>query len=116
MNNSLYIFLIPASNPDQKLIEIVNALKKYAYQIIIIDDGSRLETLHIFQELKDNVNNENIVFLKHAINLGKGAALKTAFNWPFFSASRTCKQLATGCCPSLSSVTTPLTFGKLTKI
>jgi glycosyltransferase involved in cell wall biosynthesis len=81
MNNSLYIFLIPASNPDQKLIEIVNALKKYAYQIIIIDDGSRLETLHIFQELKDNVNNENIVFLKHAINLGKGAALKTAFNY-----------------------------------
>ena len=81
MNNNEYVFLIPAYNPDKKLIEIVETIKKQNNnKIFIIDDGSSMDTQHVFQELKKSENNKNIVLLKHAINLGKGAALKTAFN------------------------------------
>ena len=41
-------------------------------QIILVDDGSSDKTVEIVEN-----NFEDIIFLKHKINLGKGAALKT---------------------------------------
>jgi len=76
-----YAFIIPAYNPDKKLIEVVRNIQQVSnLKIFIIDDGSKESTQYIFQKLLEEVDNTNIIFLRHAINLGKGAALKTVFN------------------------------------
>ncbi len=68
--------IIPALNPDEKLIKIVNDLKKKFKKIIVVNDGSEKED--IFDELKKY---KECIVLKHDVNYGKGRALKTAFKY-----------------------------------
>ncbi|WP_032112524.1 GtrA family protein [Candidatus Paracaedibacter symbiosus] len=71
-------FIIPSYEPDRKLIvllkEILGKTDKY---IFVVDDGSKNKAI-----FKDPIfSNNRIILITHAINLGKGAALKTAFNY-----------------------------------
>ena len=77
-----YAFVIPVYNPDVTFINLVNNLQiKTNSKIFIINDGSSFEAKHIFEKLKKiYYKNEKIILLNHAVNLGKGAALKTVFN------------------------------------
>ncbi len=68
--------IIPALNPDEKLVKLVNELKTDFKKIIIVNDGS--ESDEIFNELKKN---KECVILTHEVNKGKGEALKTAFKY-----------------------------------
>ncbi len=68
--------IIPALNPDEKLIKIVDELRGTFKKIIIVNDGS--ENDDIFNKLKKN---KECIVLTHDINLGKGRALKTAFKY-----------------------------------
>lgn len=69
--------IIPAFNPEQKLMGIVEELIKEGFtKIIIVNDGSREED--IFNELKQE---DKCIVLTHTVNKGKGCALKTAFNY-----------------------------------
>ena len=68
--------IIPALNPDEKLIKIVNELKKNFNKIIIINDGSTSD--EIFKKLEKY---EECIVLTHERNFGKGRALKTAFTY-----------------------------------
>lgn len=69
--------IIPAYNPNHRLIELVDDLIQFNFnEIIIVNDGSEVETLPIFESLSLR---EEVILLHHGINLGKGAALKTAF-------------------------------------
>ena len=70
-NKKDYIILIPAYNPSNKLIELLTDLKKYNYDIIIVNDGSNDED--IFNKIK---NNYNCILLEYSENKGKGYALK----------------------------------------
>lgn len=71
-------FLIPAYEPDHKLVDLLRALLEKTNQaIFVVDDGSSDKSI-----FADPVfSNQNITILKHAVNFGKGAALKTAFNY-----------------------------------
>ncbi len=81
MQSNNYGFVIPAYNPDEHLLEVVKNIQNESdNKIFIIDDGSKAETQYIFQKLQEDKNNTNVIFIQHAINLGKGAALKTIFN------------------------------------
>lgn len=62
--------VIPAYNPDYKLKDLISRLD--GYDIIVVDDGS--DNNFDFKSLGVNV-------LRHEKNSGKGAALKTAFNY-----------------------------------
>jgi glycosyltransferase involved in cell wall biosynthesis len=64
--------IIPALNPDEKLIKLVKELKKEYKDIIVVNDGS--ESDDIFKKL-------DCIILTHKINLGKGEGLKTAFKY-----------------------------------
>ncbi len=76
-----YAFIIPAFNPDNKLNEVIEEIrKKSTYKIFIIDDGSSAASQEIFNSIED-IDDKNIYLIKHAVNLGKGAALKTIFNY-----------------------------------
>ena len=71
--------LIPAFNPDNRLLMLVNELIKFgAEDIIVVDDGSKVESKDIFEIIKTF---KQCTVLQHAVNLGKGRALKTAFNY-----------------------------------
>lgn len=71
--------IIPAYEPDSKLLELVHKLKEADLtDIIIIDDGSGKDYRTIFDELASKYH---CTVLKHAVNLGKGRALKDAFNF-----------------------------------
>ena len=68
--------IIPAFNPDDKLLKIVKELKSYFDKIIVVDDGSYNKD--IFNELKKD---SSCIILNHDINKGKGEALKTALSY-----------------------------------
>lgn len=65
--------IIPALNPDNKLIKLVEELKEKYHDIIIVNDGS--EKRDIFDKLT------GCIILNHDVNKGKGEALKTAFTY-----------------------------------
>ncbi|SEH05567.1 bifunctional glycosyltransferase family 2/GtrA family protein [Candidatus Venteria ishoeyi] len=74
--------LIPAYKPTPELSLLIQELQdlddsKLFKSIVIVDDGSGYDYRELFDELQ-LINNVTIVH--HAINLGKGAALKTGFN------------------------------------
>lgn len=87
--------IIPALNPDYNLIDYVKAIIKVGggnLHIIIINDGSSSDKQTIFEEL-ENIN--ECVVLHHAINLGKGRALKNAFNYYLINLSSKCNGVIT---------------------
>jgi glycosyltransferase involved in cell wall biosynthesis len=75
------VLVIPAYKPSAGLVSWVDTVMKNSgelfCQVVIIDDGSGLEHRKLFQELRER---PLVTILEHAINLGKGAALKTGFN------------------------------------
>lgn len=64
--------VIPAFNEGNRVRPVVVAARKYADIIIVVDDGSNDATV-------DSVplEPERVFLIKHRINLGKGAALKS---------------------------------------
>lgn len=66
--------LIPAYQPDEKLLRLVEQLQSLGLRdIVVIDDGSRAELKPLFLALADI----GCVVLTHETNRGKGAAIKT---------------------------------------
>lgn len=75
--DQIYI-LIPSLNPDESLIRYVDDLKNHGFdRIMIVDDGSKDETQFIFSKLEE----AGYTVLHHEVNKGKGAALKTGFQY-----------------------------------
>lgn len=69
------VILIPAYNPDEKLIKVIEELQKSNYKnIIVVNDGSNNDK--IWKQL-----DKSITILKHDKNRGKGRALKTGFEY-----------------------------------
>lgn len=71
--------IIPAYEPDEKLILLLGQLKESGItNIVVVDDGSGASYSKFFDKAKTV---EGCTVLTHAVNLGKGRALKTAFNY-----------------------------------
>lgn len=82
MNEDIYkrnsVILIPALNPPNALLAYVDSLNKNGFKnIIVINDGSEHTYEDIFKQL---VEKNKCLLLKHAVNLGKGRALKNGLN------------------------------------
>ena len=75
------LILIPALNPPRQLIDYVKSLLDNGLNdILLVDDGSKEEFKEIFETI-EKFPNANIKVFRHAKNLGKGRALKNAFNY-----------------------------------
>ena len=74
------IVVIPAYQPDQKLLGVVKGFRERvpAYPIIVVDDGSDEACKPIFDALEQT---DGVTVLRHPQNRGKGAALKTAYSY-----------------------------------
>jgi len=71
------IVVIPAFNPTISLVQLCSKLSKKKLDILIIDDGSVGNSSNIFSTLK----NIGHTVIPHSNNMGKGAALKTAYKY-----------------------------------
>ena len=71
--------IIPSYEPDEKLIKLLGELRENGVQnIIIVDDGSGENYAHFFESAQDVYGCK---VMHHAVNQGKGRALKTAFDY-----------------------------------
>ena len=85
------LIVIPAYEPDDKLIKLVNDIYEKTANIqdihisvVIVDDGSGDKYLNIFQTIRAKAINEpkyDVHIISYKINRGKGYALKTALNY-----------------------------------
>ena len=67
--------VIPAYNEERKIGEVLNDLISSEYKnIVVVDDGSKDDTSSIASKY-------NISVIKHPINRGQGAALKTGIDF-----------------------------------
>lgn len=72
------LVIIPAYQPSSMLISLCEELGKFFQGVIVVDDGSGDDFISIFEEIKKL---EFCTLLRHYVNMGKGRALKTAFNY-----------------------------------
>ena len=67
--------IVPSLDPDEKLNQTINSLINIGFSdIICVNDGSREECLDFFP-----LSSDTVTLLTHNVNMGKGAALRTAF-------------------------------------
>lgn len=70
--------LIPAYEPDEKLVELITRLRRDFMHLVIVDDGSVKEGARdVFERIRGSVD----VLLVHPVNRGKGVALRTGIAW-----------------------------------
>ena len=81
--NSRIPVIIPSYEPDEKLIMLLEKLKDAGFtEIVVVDDGSEGTE---YQQLFIKAQDMGCTVLHHALNQGKGRALKTAFNHCLFA-------------------------------
>ena len=72
--------IIPSYEPDERMTELMEHLKCADIgPVVIVDDGSEGETYQAIFRMAQTQFGYTV--LHHAVNLGKGRALKTAFNY-----------------------------------
>jgi glycosyltransferase involved in cell wall biosynthesis len=64
------VVLIPAFNEEKTIAKVIVQAKKYADEIIVVDDGSTDSTAMIAEAL-------GATLIRHRSNMGKGAALRS---------------------------------------
>lgn len=71
--------IIPALDPDDRMVSLVHDLRMSGYEnIILVDDGSELCNRSFFKICKEQYGCK---LIRHIVNFGKGMALKSAFNY-----------------------------------
>jgi len=76
------VLLIPAYKPSASLPELIRSVRDYDSSgiiaaVLVVDDGSGPEFGPVFRAAKTEAG---AIVISHAVNLGKGAALKSGFN------------------------------------
>ena len=69
------IAIIPAFNEYERLQGVIREVITLVDHVVIVDDGSR----YVLQKRLEK--NQAVTVIRHIINLGKGAALKTGVLW-----------------------------------
>lgn len=69
--------VIPAFNEEKRISQVLNKAKRYGHPIVVVDDGSTDKTCETAK------GTFGVIVLRHKINLGKGAALKTGVEAAF---------------------------------
>jgi glycosyltransferase involved in cell wall biosynthesis len=74
-----FALIIPAYRPSEILLRLIGALSEKPIPVIVlVDDGSGPDYREIFCRAAQF---EKVRVVRHAVNLGKGAALKTGINY-----------------------------------
>jgi len=76
MSSPRFAVIIPAYNEESHVGGIVKKALEYTKTVIVVDDGSSDKT-------SSNAKNSGAIVVRHAVNLGKGASLKTGCELAF---------------------------------
>ena len=68
--------VVPAYNEEKHVETVLRDISKLGYHIILVNDGSKDNTLEIARSVQKDYPNQ-IYIVSHIINRGLGAALKT---------------------------------------
>jgi len=71
MNQNKYIIIIPTYNNPDTIKDVVKDVQNHNFDVMVIDDGSTIEIQSLFTKEEQ----ENVYFVKHDINQGKGMAI-----------------------------------------
>ena len=71
------VLLIPSLDPSESFITFIKDALVDFKDIVVVNDGSAIKYDYIFNEIEKS----GAIVLKHHLNLGKGRALKYAFNY-----------------------------------
>ncbi|MBO4888546.1 MAG: bifunctional glycosyltransferase family 2/GtrA family protein [Firmicutes bacterium] len=74
--NTQRVVLIPAYEPDDGLIRLVQEMRSCGMEVILVDDGSSEDAQEVFRRASDQA-----MILRHTKNKGKGASLRTGLDW-----------------------------------
>lgn len=66
--------MIPAFNAEKSIIQVVEEVRRQGLDILVVNDGSSDATADCLDRL-------GVTAIRHCVNLGKGAALRTGFAW-----------------------------------
>jgi glycosyltransferase involved in cell wall biosynthesis len=78
--------LIPAYNPEDRLLKLIDDLHAAGLgNIVVVNDGSKKSCAPIFDAIRAN---SSITLLEHSVNMGKGAAMKTGFDYILLAHAR----------------------------
>jgi len=70
------VIIVPVYNEEKRVVDTIKSvLNNTKNEVIVIDDGSKDDSLKILR--KQFGKNERVYILSHIINLGKGAAMRT---------------------------------------
>lgn len=70
------VVLVPSYQPGEALLDTVNKLLAANFAVVIVDDGSEEKYQTVFDQLSKKVH-----LLRHDVNRGKGAGLKTGLRY-----------------------------------
>ncbi len=76
VKNSMDIAVIPAHNEQAAIEQVVLESRKHVGTVVVVDDGSTDATPFL-------AKNAGALVLRHKVNLGKGAALKTGCDYAY---------------------------------
>lgn len=76
MHDAQMLVLIPAYKPDRRMVDLCAELRAAGFAVLVVDDGSGESLRPLFEEAKALGCHVE----RHAVNLGKGRALKTGIN------------------------------------
>ena len=74
MHKNHTLVLIAAYNEEKKIRSVIEAVRKSGFFVLVVDDGSQDKTV-------EEIRKTDAHFKSHKINQGKGAALKSGFEW-----------------------------------
>lgn len=87
--------IIPAYEPPENFVDYTkDLLKNPSLSLLVIDDGSGEQYRDIFDRIGVQ---ERATVLRHAVNCGKGAAIKTALTWCKEHGARDCVYTVADC-------------------
>jgi glycosyltransferase involved in cell wall biosynthesis len=73
-----FVGVIPAYNPPPAFVGVIDQIiSKVDWPIVVVDDGTRPDLRPLFETLE---RSSRVTLIRHAVNRGKGAALKSALN------------------------------------
>lgn len=79
MDQNFIPLIIPSYEPDERLIDLLGRLSVSGIKnIVLVDDGSGEAYRNYFDRAESEFG---VTVLRHDVNRGKGAALKTAFSF-----------------------------------
>ena len=72
------VILIPAYEPDKKLLKLIDELKRATFnKIVVVNDGSKEKYSDIFNKVVER----GVPVIHHKTNRGKGSALKSGMKY-----------------------------------